>query len=231
MIKVILWDIDGTLLNFEKAEKYALKKCFSLFDIGECTDDMVSRYSAINKKYWELLETGKITKAEVMIGRFRDFFELENISINAINSINEKYRLMLSDKIYFNDNGYELVKKLKNKYKQYAVTNGTLDVQSIKLEKSGLVKLFDDIFISDKIGAEKPSQGFFNYVLDNIGRCGKNEILIIGDSLTSDIQGGNNSGILCCWYNPAGCINDKNLRIDYEIQNLWQINDILESIK
>ena len=120
------------------------------------------------------------------------------------------------------------MKGLKGRIKQYAVTNGTKVAQDRKLLKSGLIDLFDGVFISEEIGVEKPGIGFFEYVWEQIGEYDPSEIMIVGDSLTSDIQGGNNAGIVCCWYNPSGKTNDKNLKIDYEITDL---QDILELIK
>ncbi len=200
MIKVILWDIDGTLLNFEKAESVAIKKCFRLFHLGECTDEMVKRYAKINKYYWEQLELGVMSKQEILVERFRHFFLQEGILCNDIEAFNQEYQLRLSDTICFNDNGLELVTRLKGKVKQYAVTNGTLVAQTRKLELSGLKNILDGVFISDVIGVEKPNIEFFQYVWKHIGNYKKEEVLIVGDSLTSDMQGGNNAGILCCWY-------------------------------
>ena len=100
-------------------------------------------------------------------------------------------------------------------------------MQSKKLKKSGLIELFDDCFISDQIGVEKPSVEFFNHVKARIGEVSNDEILIVGDSLTSDMKGGNNAGILCCWYNPQKMENTKDIRIDYEIRNLQEVKDIL----
>ncbi|MBO5031218.1 MAG: YjjG family noncanonical pyrimidine nucleotidase [Lachnospiraceae bacterium] len=234
MIKVILWDIDGTLLNFTKVENYAMKKCFEMFDMGVCTDEMVERYAAVNKKYWERLERGELTKAQILTGRFREFFRGEGLPGENAEAFNKEYQVRLGDKAFFNDNGEELVIKLKAKVKQYAVTNGTLTAQRGKLAKSGLDKLLDGVFISDEIGIEKPNAGFFDYVFCELAKgedYEKNEILIIGDSLTSDIQGGNNAGILCCWYNPAGNTNTKGLRIDYEIRNLQEVEEIITGMK
>ena len=228
MIKVILWDIDGTLLNFLRAEYESIKKCFAMFDLGECTDEMIARYSVINRKYWEKLERGQITKQEVLIGRFKEFFKLENIVTDCEEAFNKQYQYDLGDTICFNDNGYELIQELKQNYKQYAVTNGTKVAQDRKLDKSGLRNLFDGVFISEEIGIEKPGKGFFDYVFKEIGTYELEEILIVGDSLTSDMQGGNNAGIKCCWYNPSGQTNQKNLRIDYEISNLQEVKNILK---
>lgn len=227
MIKVILWDIDGTLLNFQKAEYYAIKKCFSVFHLGECTDEMIARYSSINRSYWERLESGEITKAEVLRGRFEEFFAGEQICFDDIEAFNSEYQVSLGDHVFFSDNGYELVRELKTKVKQYAVTNGTYAAQKRKLEKSGLEELFDGVFISDLIGVDKPNIEFFDYVQQNIGVYEKDEIMIVGDSLTSDMQGGNNAGILCCWYNPTQKETPQNLKIDFIISNLGQVREIL----
>lgn len=228
MIKVILWDIDGTLLDFIKAEYVAIKKCFEVFQLGECTDEMISRYSKINRGYWERLERKEITKPEVLVGRFRDFFSGENIDTNCAEEFNKEYQIRLGDTICFCDDSYELIKSFKDRVKQYAVTNGTKIAQDKKLVKSGLINLFDDIFISEEVGYEKPDIRFFEHVWAKIGAYKPDEVMIVGDSLTSDIQGGNNAGIVCCWYNPKRANNNSCLKIDYEITNL---NQILEIVK
>jgi len=227
MIKVLLWDVDGTLLDFQAAEKAAMKKCFEVCGIGECTDEMIARYSKINKKYWEMLERGEITKPQVLVGRFEEFFASEGIVTDCAPEFNKEYQVRLGDTICFCDDGYELVKSLKGQVKQYAVTNGTKVAQDRKLTKSGLIDLFDDVFISEVLGIEKPGVGFFEKVWERIGTYESDEVMIIGDSLTSDMQGGNNAGILCCWYNPKGAVNDKGVKIDYEIDNLQKVLELL----
>ena len=226
-IKVILWDIDRTLLDFEAAEKCAIRSCFEKFEMGECTDEMIARYSAINHRYWERLERGELTKPEVLEGRFREFFTTEGLDTGKVAEFNQEYQIRLGDTIVFCDNGYELVKELKNKVKQYAVTNGTAVAQERKLKNSGLDLLFDGVFISDSIGYEKPDARFFDAVFAGIIPCEKDEILIVGDSLTSDIRGGNNAGIRCCWYNPGKAVNRQGVRVDYEISNLREVLGIL----
>ena len=227
MIKTLLWDVDGTLLDFSKAEEYGIRKCFKMFSLGECTDEMLSRYSLINKKYWEMLERNELTKPEVLRGRFEEFFKSEGIQFDKIDEFNLEYQYSLGDKIFFCDNGLETVQSLKGKVKQYAVTNGTYVAQSRKLKESGLDKIFDGVFISDKVGYEKPSIEFFNAVQNEIGEFKSDEVMIIGDSLTSDIKGGNNAAILCCWYNPKNDENKYNLKIDYEIKDISEVLDIL----
>ena len=229
MIKVILWDIDGTLLDFEAAEKAAINQCFASHDMGECTEEMLKRYSAINRKYWEALEKGELTKPEVLVGRFREFFEKEGLPVEKAESFNAEYQIRLGDTVVFCDNAFELVQKYKGKLMQCAVTNGTKVAQDKKLKNSKLDAVFDDIFISDVLGVEKPNVGFFDIVFERIGDYTKDEILIVGDSLTSDIKGGNNAGILTCWYNPKKLENNKDVNVNFEISNLWEIEQILQN--
>lgn len=229
MIRVILWDIDGTLLNFREAEKYAIRKCFDRFRLGECSDEMLARYSRINDGYWKKLEQGKISKPEVLTGRFTDFFAGEGICFTDVRAFNEAYQVHLGDLIFFNDDSYALVKKLKGKMLQYAVTNGTAAAQKRKLERSGLDKLFDGIFISEETGTEKPGKAFFDHIWEKIGTYAADEVMIVGDSLTSDMQGGVNAGILCCWYNPQNMPNTAKIPVTYEIRNLWEVEEIVKN--
>ena len=228
MIKVILWDVDGTLLDFEAAEKVAIGQCFASHNMGECTDQMLNKYSVINRKYWEALERGELTKPEVLVGRFREFFETEGLPVKQAESFNKEYQLRLGDTIVFCDNAFELVQKYKGLVKQYAVTNGTKVAQDRKLKNSKLDTLFDGIFISDVLGVEKPNKGFFDKVFEVIGTYEKNEVMIVGDSLTSDIKGGNNADVLTVWYNPKRIENTKNVNVNFEISNLWEIEQILQ---
>ena len=228
MIKVILWDIDGTLLNFEEAEKHAIRACFVQFGLGECTDHMLADYSAINRLYWQKLERGEMSKPDILIGRFATFFEKYGLDISCAPAFNAQYQISLGDTVCFNPNGLEVVTALQGKVKQYAVTNGTKVAQQRKLERSGLNQLLDGVFISEDLGIEKPGIGFFHRVWEQIGQFDPTEVMIVGDSLTSDIQGGNNAGILCCWFNPEGKENATKLRIDYEIKDLTKILSICQ---
>lgn len=219
---VILWDIDGTILNFLAAEKAAIKRGFQEFNIGECTDKMLADYSQINKKYWEMLERKEATKQEILYGRFYEFFDKYGIDKSIADDFQPWYQLALGDTIVFENGALELLQELKGKVKQYAVTNGTKVAQTKKLSKSGLDKIFDDVFISEDIGVEKPSVEFFNTVFEKTGltETNKAQILIVGDSLTSDIKGGNNIGIDTCWYNPKGVNKPDDIIVNYEIKEL-----------
>lgn len=222
-IKVILWDIDGTLLSFQKAERSAIKSCFSELSMGPCSDEMVACYSEINDGYWRRLERGELTRQQVLLGRFRDFFEAYGFDTGLAEDFNALYQRSLGDYIFFNDGALEAVEKLKGQIAQYAVTNGTRIAQERKLEKSGLKVLLDGVFISEDVGVEKPMAGFFQAVFEQIGKFEKDKILIVGDSLTSDMQGGVNAGIKTCWYNPDGRENTSGLCLDYEIRRIDEI--------
>ena len=226
-IKVVLWDIDGTLLNFAAAEKAAIRKCFESHKLGVCTDKMLAQYVEINHKYWKMLERGELTKPEVLVGRFQEFFFAQELDVSKAPAFNEEYQVRLGDTVCFEENGLEVIKALKGKVLQCAVTNGTKVAQKRKLANSGLDKLLDYIFISDEIGIEKPMIGFFDAVWAVIGKFAPEEVLIVGDSLTSDMQGGYNAGILTCWYNPADAVNASGLELDYIITNLKQVLDIV----
>lgn len=227
-IKVILWDIDGTLLNFAAAEKVAIRKCFEIHGLGECTDEMLAEYVEINHKYWKMLERGEMSKPEILVGRFTEFFRKQNLDVSKAEAFNADYQVRLGDTVCFEDNGLEVIQYFQNKLHQYAVTNGTKIAQQRKLANSGLDKLLGKAFISDEIGVEKPMLGFFDAVWKEIGLYEKDQVIIVGDSLTSDMQGGVNAGILTCWYNPKGRPNTSGLKLDYEIRNLKEILSIVE---
>lgn len=228
MIKVLLWDIDGTILDFLAAERVAIKKCFEIFGLGICTDEMVDNYSKINCRYWEMLERGEMTKPEILVGRFREFFGTIGVDISVADSFNAEYQVRLGDTICYKPKAREMVDYYKGKKIQCAVTNGTIIAQKKKLSASGLNQVFDHIFISEEVGCEKPGKAFFDKVFEVIGEYNTSEVMIIGDSLTSDIRGGNNAGIITCWYNPGHLANNKNEKVVYEIDNLEKIKDILQ---
>ena len=227
-LKYILWDIDGTLLNFELAEEAAMKRLFDKYGFGELKPEVLDDYKKINKKYWEALERGEITKPEVLVGRFKEFFEKYGFDVEKASSFNEDYQESLGANPVFNEFARELVENSRETYKQYAVTNGTLKAQTGKLTNSGLDKLLDGAFISDVIGVEKPGVEFFEEVFKTVGSDNKEEYLIIGDSLTSDIRGGNNAGIKTCWFNPSRGANTEGVRVDFEVKSMFEIKELLE---
>ena len=224
----ILWDIDGTLLDFLAAEKTAIRACFLRHGMGECTDDMIKRYSTINRRYWERLERGEITKKEVLVGRFREFFTSEGLDPAKAEPFNADYQLALGDTCVFFPGGKEVLTAFHNDpgIRQFAVTNGTAIAQRKKLEKSGIGDLLDGVFISDLVGFEKPDARFFDHVAAVIGGFDRNT-WIVGDSLTSDMRGGNNAGLRCILFDPSGEKDPGAVRVDRVIRSLSQVPGIV----
>lgn len=228
MIKAILWDIDGTVLDFLAAERAAIRRCFVLYGLGECSDAMLDEYSAINVKYWQRLERGEMTKPEILIGRFAEFFRNHGIDEKVAVPFNAEYQIRLGDTIVFQPGAMETIQALRGRLIQCAVTNGTKIAQTRKLKNSRLDELLDPIFISEDLGAEKPSPAFFEKVFAALPGIAPEEMLIVGDSLTSDILGGDLAGITTCWYNPAGRPRPEKPRIDYVIRAIPEVLEILD---
>ena len=228
VITTVLWDVDGTLLDFTAAERAAIKALFAEFNLGECTDAMLSRYSEINVRFWERLERNELTREQVLTGRFVQFFQEFGIDAGIAPDFNEQYQPKLGDTIVYRDDSLNIVRSLRGKVKQYVVSNGTTAAQTKKLERSHLGELMDGVFLSEQLGIEKPNIGFFEKVFSEIGARDLSGIVIIGDSLTSDMQGGLNAGIRTCWYNPGRKAVPEGLHLNYVITDLHEVADLIK---
>lgn len=226
-IKAILYDVDGTLLDFEIQEEVALSYCFKKYNLGELSEEKLELYKRINLGYWEMFEKNLITKEKLVVKRFEDYLEALGVKLNA-EEVNDTYFSKLGDTIVFKDNSYELVKSLKGKIKQYVVTNGAIRVQKTKLAKSGFDKLMDDVFISDEVGYQKPRKEFFDAIKNRLGDIANDEILIVGDSLTSDMKLADNCNLISCFYNPKKKDYKVDFKIDYEISDLNEVKKICQ---
>lgn len=225
--RYILWDIDGTVLDFLAAEDYAIKLLFKKYNLGICTDDMIKLYSEINRKYWNALERKEMTKPEILIGRFKEFFNKVGVDSSVAEAFNLDYQLTLGDHIVFIKDAKEVLEGLKGSFVLAAVTNGTKVAQEKKLKISGLNNIFDKVFISEDIGYEKPDIKFFDFVFDKLDIKKKEEVIIIGDSLNSDIKGGVDFGIDSIWFNPNHYKIKNEILPTYEIDSLIEINNIV----
>jgi len=229
MINTILWDIDGTLLDFVYSEKHALKKTFSLFGY-ELSDEDIAVYSRINDSYWTGFDKGEVTKQGIYEGRLRDFFDYLKVPEEkrpAVAQINDVYQNALGEEFRFFDGAYETVSEFKGHYRQYIVTNGSATAQNQKISGSGLDKIMDGVFISELMGLQKPNVEYFDKCFEQIGSINKNETVIIGDSLTSDIRGGKNADIRTIWYNPSLKMNTTDIVPDFQVDSLRQIKDVI----
>ena len=200
---ILLMDADETLLDFRKSEGFALQTALAGHGIT-MTADIHDRYHEINRVLWQRLERGEIERARLKVQRFEELFAYLGVAHLDAAAFNAEYMTILGTKGFMLDGALELLAELSQHYTVYIITNGSASVQHVRLADSGMLPFVKDVFISEEIGADKPSPAFFEPVLAAIGNPDKRELLVIGDSLTSDIRGGNNVGIDTCWYAPHG---------------------------
>ncbi len=225
MYKYILFDADNTLLDFDKAEEVSISNTFIYFGIDTCYS---RRFSEINSSLWRLFEIGGIEREEIKTKRFQ--LLLDELGINNISAseMSEKYLYELSCSSYTYDGAAELCEELAKAGKNlYIITNGHTVTQTKRLKNSNFIKYIKKSFISEQIGYQKPNKEYFDYVLNEIN-ANESECIIIGDSLSSDIKGGINSGIDTCWFNPKNKENTGSVIPTYTVNTFSQIIDILK---
>jgi 2-haloacid dehalogenase len=228
VIEFLLLDLDDTILDFKKAEQVALGKTLQQFYLDP-TPEVCARYSAINKSYWEMLERKEITREQLRPGRFEMLFKEYGMAVDA-HACAREYEANLSQGCFFLPGARQTLPILAKKYKLYIVSNGNLHVQKGRLEGSGILPFFRDCFISEQMGAAKPHPVFFRNCFARIPDFDPTKAMIVGDSLTSDILGGKQAGILTCWVNPKGLPCPADLRPDYQIEALTQLPELLEQL-
>lgn len=228
MVKTVLFDLDNTIFDFNKAEEIALIKTLTEMGI-EPEKEVISRYSQINLAQWKLLEQKKITRSQLKIRRYKLLFD--EIGVNKEPEIAAKtYEKFLGIGHYFIEGAEKILESLSKKYDLYIVTNGITNVQKRRVESADLKRFFKDIFISEEIGHDKPSREYFEYCFSKIPDLEKENTVIIGDSLSSDIQGGINAGIKTIWFNLKKEEKNPKIPADYEISSLMEIEKLLENI-
>ena len=228
MIRNVLFDLDDTLFDFHKAEKIALTKTLMHFGIDP-TEETLALYSTINAAHWKRLELGEISREEVKVGRYRELFKTIGVECDPVKAT-AYYESMLAIGHYFMPGAPELLEELYGKYRLYIVSNGTAKVQEGRIGSSGIAKYMDGIFISQILGANKPDKQFFDICFAEIPDFSLSETVIIGDSLSSDIKGGINAGIITVWFNPKGIENDNDIKPDYTIKELSEVPGLLSQI-
>ncbi|MGA1823987.1 MAG: YjjG family noncanonical pyrimidine nucleotidase [bacterium] len=221
----LLFDADGTLFDYDKAESDALQKTCEESGI-DFSNFLHQRYREINFGIYKDYEMGLTSSHALRIKRFKRLFYELGLDPD-ITKFSEHYLVNLSKNSMLIDGALETIRALYPFYKMLLVTNGIADVQRPRFGNSAISRYFTDIIISDEIGFPKPAAQFFDSALQKIGDPSKKNVLIIGDTLTSDMAGGENSGIDTCWYNPHRAINDSNIKISYEIFELQELIGIL----
>lgn len=239
----LLWDVDGTLLNFLESERWAIREAFRSYDI-EIDDEIISVYSAINDSLWKKLERGEVSKEQVLRGRFEQLFrefepegklEQKHMDCGRLGAIDvsefqQKYQRNLGSVYYYMEDSLALCKKLKDEgFLQYIITNGVEWTQRNKLQLAGFDEVMDDLYISEVIGFHKPDVRFFETCLEKIkGKVSdKRRILVIGDSMTSDMKGAENAGLDSCLYAPGKTPEEKPSMVTYQIASLWDVEGLI----
>lgn len=228
--KAILFDADETLFDFKKAEREAFKNTMIEFGFDYDESYHFSIYKEINDAIWKELEEGLITQSKLKIERFKRFSDKLEVKFDE-NEFATSYMKHLGNGSFLFDGAEKLIEDLSYKYTLSIVTNGLTAVQENRIKKSVIAKYFKDIVISEELGISKPNPGIFEYAINNIGDFSKDEVLMIGDSLSSDIRGGINYNIDTCWFNPNNIENKTDLSPTYEISDFNGIRDLLLNTK
>ena len=228
MIEFLFLDLDDTILDFHKAERIALSKTIRDFGV-EPTEALLHRYHLINKACWEKLERKEWTREQVLVNRFQLVFEEVRADCNP-EAFAKSYENNLCIGHYFLPGAEEAVMALSKKYRLFLASNGTAKVQAGRLTSANLYRFFERVYVSQELGANKPSVEFFERAFAQIPDFDKAKAIMVGDSLTSDIQGGIRAGIRTCWVNPAHLPQDSAIRPDYEIESIAQLETLLEDL-
>lgn len=224
--KILLFDLDDTLMDFGANESESLNKLFCLQGY-ELTDELFDIYSTVNNSLWADYENGLIPLSEVLYTRFSRTMLKLGIIVDGVEWDN-MYREFLSNGYQLIDGSMELCRNLSNTHRLFVITNGITETQHRRLKQSGLSEYFEDVFDSQSIGYQKPSREFFWYVSDHIKDFQNEDALIIGDSLNTDIKGGLNSGIDTCWINRKSQKGSAEIPSTYTVNSLTEITEILK---
>ena len=224
--EILLFDVDNTLLDFDANEAISFKN--TMADKGiHYTEELYNTYKTINHQLWQAAERGEMTVDEVVNSRFEKLLACYDMKVDGVD-FESTYHSYLSKGIQEMPDVHEVLQELNKTHKLYVITNGLIDMQTTRLSDSGLSEYLQKAFISEAVGATKPSVDFFKHVKENIQDFNPKKALIIGDSLTADIKGGNLAGIDTCWICRHGAVNTSNIKPNYTIHSL---KDLLGLIK
>jgi len=221
----LLFDADDTLFDYGKAEAGALRMTFEQLDV-RFDPAYLSVYQRINRQIWQDFEQGKISAEALRTRRFELLFEAVGVSMDPEQFI-AAYLPNLATQSELTEGALEVVQALDANYRLAIITNGLRDVQRPRLARSAICRHVADIIISEEVGAVKPERAIFDAAFQRMGYPGKDEVLLVGDSLTSDIAGGSAYGIDTCWFNPEGKARRDGPVITYEIRRLTELLEIL----
>ena len=228
MIEFVLIDLDDTILDFHKAERLGLENTLAHFGL-EPAEENISLYLRINADLWRRLERGEVNRKQVNEGRFVELFRQLGKEVDG-EACAAYYLHQLSLTHDYLPGAKEALESLGKKYRLFVASNGNIAVQYPRMAASGLDKLVEQAFISEELGQNKPSKAYFDLCFSRIPGFDPDKAMMVGDSLTSDIQGGINAGIPTCWVNTFKKVNNTSIRPDHEIESLGQLEALLENL-
>jgi YjjG family noncanonical pyrimidine nucleotidase len=222
----LLLDADGTLFDYDRAEAVALERTFEQMG-HEFQPGYAAAYRRINAGVWLAFERGETTQARLRTERFDRLFEAIGVKLDS-ERFSTHYLRNLAGGAYLLDGAEETIKALQGRVGLALITNGLADVQRPRLARSAIGQYFSALVISEEVGVAKPDPAIFEIAFERMGQPRKERVLIVGDSLTSDIQGGNGFGIDTCWFNPRQEPPRADLLARYEIGHLGELLGLLE---
>lgn len=223
---ILLFDADNTLFNFDAGNRRAFSEVCRICHLPD-TDELFHVYEAVNAEMWSAFDRGECTKDFLVVERFRLYLERAGLQADPVRC-NRIHLSTLATNTVLLPHALEVCRTLAQTHSLYIVTNAVAAVQKARLAASDLRPYITDAFISEDAGASKPSVAYFDYVFSRIPGITRENCLLIGDSPSSDLQGANNYGIPCCWYNPRGLARPNGIRIDYEIRDLPELLPIVD---
>lgn len=222
----LLFDADGTLFDFILCERAALVLACKEFGI-DVDESGIALYSSINDGLWKALERGEVDKNELRVKRFVDFGREYGFDCD-FERLSMRYTDFLAEQNFLIDGAAEMLASLSGKCRMYIITNGIEYVQKSRFSRSPINKYFEKLFISGEIGYEKPDIRFFDAVKREISNFDEKTTLVIGDSLTSDMRGGINAGLDCCYFSESGRKPPEDMAIKYTVSRLSEIEEIIQ---
>ncbi|MDT7833478.1 YjjG family noncanonical pyrimidine nucleotidase [Flavobacteriaceae bacterium S356] len=223
-IQHVFFDLDHTLWDFEKNSALTFKKILHEYSVNVSFESFIDIYKPINANYWKLYREERVSKEKLRYGRLNETFEKlnYNASDDLINLLSEKYIEHLPSFNHLFEGTFELLEYLQDKYVLHIITNGFEEVQTVKMEKSGILSYFNEIITSESVGVKKPNPKVFKYALEKANAKSENS-LMIGDNLEADIQ-----GALNCNFSVIHCnFDEEKVKLDNLI-SVTSLNEIMK---
>lgn len=221
----LLFDADNTLFDFDQAERNAHLLLCRAHGLA-FSEEGYQLYHKCNADLWRDFDRGLCTKEYLLVERFRRYLAITGERADP-EALNRDHLRALGEGAMLLPGAEELCRVLSRDHRLYLLTNAVASVQKARFANSAIAPYFQGVFISEEVGVGKPDSAYFDYVFHAVPGLARDNALVIGDSLTSDIQGANNAGLPCCWFNPKGQPRPQDLRIDYEIRALEELYAIV----